>query len=35
MQVHGTGYGVYADEECAGVFGVVGGECGNADVGVG
>jgi hypothetical protein len=28
VQIYGAGDGVYADEECAGVFGVVGGECG-------
>jgi hypothetical protein len=28
MQVYGAGDGVYADEECTGIFGMVGGECG-------
>jgi hypothetical protein len=34
VQVHGAGDGVYADAECAGIFGLVGGECGDGDVGV-
>lgn len=32
VQVYWTWHGVYADEECAGVLGVVGGKCGDAGV---